>query len=366
LSRRRLGIQTLKDRARRMACSGHPADAIARAFDITVADVVEYLDRAIRARLAGKVRARVARGEPAEAIAEALALPVDRVRDYIDRLAPRRGPSRARPRSRADQDRGPRVHEKRPVEPERSVPRQGQALSRPRSRREQAALSDWEWSDRPGDGDGDGPPATIAAAGGPELPRVGPPGPAIAPAMLEDWGPMQASFASGGDQGNAALTDADAVAIRRRRADGVPRKDLAVEFNVSVATITRITRRDTYRDAELSGPPAEAPPVPATVPDPGPQGERWESSGKKGVNAKLTYEDAEEVRRLSREGWTRPALAALKGVSVATIGHILAGRTYADPPVIAADPPVIAGPPAVEPAGRRRLRRREQGERWDD
>jgi hypothetical protein len=68
------------------------------------------------------------------------------------------------------------------------------------------------------------------------------------------------------------LTDAAAVLIRERFAAGEPRKALAVEYRVSVSTITRITRRDAEsHDLVEAIPPATSP-----VPDPEPQDERWE------------------------------------------------------------------------------------------
>jgi hypothetical protein len=93
----------------------------------------------------------------------------------------------------------------------------------------------------------------------PESPRVAPvepgqidaPGPAVAaaegvePAPAGDWGSPHAS-AAGCRSGNAALSDADAELVRRLRADGVPRADVARQMGVSVATITRITRGETY------------------------------------------------------------------------------------------------------------------------
>lgn len=168
-----------------------------------------------------------------------------------------------------------------PIDPERLVPRQRHRrrrveglLNRPRSPAEQARLSGW---DRLATDDPLGLPPAIAAAAVPE--RLHQVEVLIPPATAEasgDWGSIRASARPGGANGNAALSDADAVRIRRRRAEGVSRKDLAAEFNVSVATITRITRGDTYRTAaavevlDLVG----VIPAPPAVPEP--QGERWD------------------------------------------------------------------------------------------
>jgi len=47
--------------------------------------------------------------------------------------------------------------------------------------------------------------------------------------------------------GNAKLTEAQAAEIRRRRNAGELRKDLAAEFNVSGATVTRIANGEGWR-----------------------------------------------------------------------------------------------------------------------
>lgn len=260
-------------RVRRLASKGWSADDIACIYPaLTPADIHAILavvraslgpHRPIRGILARRVRLRRGCGRTAEAIAAEFHIDPESVRAFLALPPP------------------PRPRQPRPIDPERLVPRQPHCrrrtagmLNRARSPNEQAALSAWERSAR--------------AAAGPELP--GPERPAIdlvevpariCPAAVEaqgDWGPMQASFASGGNQGNAALTDAEAVRIRARRAAGVPRKDLAREYGVSVATVTRITRGDTYRDAAAVAPhdlAAAEPPATSPVPEPWP-GERWE------------------------------------------------------------------------------------------
>ena len=52
--------------------------------------------------------------------------------------------------------------------------------------------------------------------------------------------------------GNAALSDADAEVVRQLRAHGVARQDVADRFGVSPATITRITRGETYRPGDVA------------------------------------------------------------------------------------------------------------------
>jgi transcriptional regulator with XRE-family HTH domain len=77
------------------------------------------------------------------------------------------------------------------------------------------------------------------------LPAPAPPRPLPMPAG-EQWGPAVDVRPRGGQATAAKLSDDDASLIRELRAAGMARKDLAGLFGVSVATITRITRGDTY------------------------------------------------------------------------------------------------------------------------
>jgi len=61
---------------------------------------------------------------------------------------------------------------------------------------------------------------------------------------------------------------------------------------------------------------------------------------------KLTFDDAEAIRRQRADGATRPALARQWRVSLGTIDSILAGRTYRTPPPAEAMPPAIVAPDA--------------------
>jgi Helix-turn-helix domain of resolvase len=247
---------------REMAARGRPADDLARRHGIALADVHRILEhRCIKGVLAGKVRLRHSIGWTAERIAAELHVDPEAVRTFLAPVPP------------------PAPRQPRPIEPERLVPRQSHrrrkvvgTLNRARSPKEQAALSPWDRLEL-------GP--QLPPASGPELlpvidlvevPEEIPPATVEA---REDWGPMQASFASGGDQGNAALSDAQAVEIRRRRAAGESRADVARAFNVSVATITRVTSRVTYRDAAAVEVLDLVEVIPATSPVPE-QGERWE------------------------------------------------------------------------------------------
>jgi hypothetical protein len=282
----------------RMACLGHPAADLARRCRISPAEVDRILEgRRVKGRLASKVRNRHALGWTAEAIAEALTLEPSAVRAFLSPPPrPRPPPPQGRPIWARLATRVRRLHDEGRSDAEialqldldlgrvedffrRLTPRQAHhrrrqqdILNRPRSRREQAALCEW---DRLATDDPLGPPPAIAAADVPELLPVAsellsePAGP------REDWGPMQASWTSGGANGNAALTDADAVRIRERRAAGISRIDLAAEYRVSVSTITRITRGDTYRDAAAAEVLDLVEVIPAAPPVPEPQGERW-------------------------------------------------------------------------------------------
>jgi hypothetical protein len=107
---------------------------------------------------------------------------------------------------------------------------------------------EWGWSRGPEYRDEPAPPPAVAEAPSPA------PGPMVAIARAvpaEGWGPMAMAGGQPGRRSNhTALTDADAELVRALRAGGVPRKDLAERFDVSVATITRITRGETYRPVE--------------------------------------------------------------------------------------------------------------------
>jgi hypothetical protein len=250
---------------RRMATErGVTADGIARRLGIAAADVVRILEeRVIKGDLARRVYSRHVIGWTVEAIAEDLHLPPDTVRYFL--FPPPPVPPPPRP---------PRVP--RPIDPARLVPRQRHCrrqregmLNRPRSPREQAALSAW---DRLAVDPSSDVPELLPVEQD-DLVEVEPEDPSGAcPVMLdEDWG----SWHDNDSRRNASLTDDQASRIRERRADGESRKALAIEFNVSVATITRITRRDTYRTAESHDLVEAPPPATPLVPAPEPTYERW-------------------------------------------------------------------------------------------
>jgi Helix-turn-helix domain of resolvase len=122
-----------------------------------------------------------------------------------------------------------------------------------------------------------------AAAVKPEQ-AAGPPLTSMPPPALPagDWGPLR-GHVPGIRSPNAKLSDADAETVRRLRADGVSRAELAAQFRVSPATITRITRGETYRTALASAVVPERPraatvaPSPATV-----ETQRWETPEQPG------------------------------------------------------------------------------------
>jgi hypothetical protein len=136
----------------------------------------------------------------------------------------------------------------------------------------------------------------IVAAEGPELVELGPagdrtmatgcaPDAQFARADIREWGSPHASAGTGGANQNASLCDADAELVRRLRARGVPRGDVARMFDVSVATVTRITRGETYRSAVAepdqvvtSEPPATSPAItvePSIWTEPARPGPEW-------------------------------------------------------------------------------------------
>jgi hypothetical protein len=89
----------------------------------------------------------------------------------------------------------------------------------------------------------------------------------------EGWGPYQETWPSGGRNGNAALSDAEAAEVRALRAAGKSVRELAERFNVHISTIKRICARRTYPDpppaVEVLGPP------PAAAETPSAPGHRW-------------------------------------------------------------------------------------------
>jgi hypothetical protein len=81
--------------------------------------------------------------------------------------------------------------------------------------------------------------------------------------------------------------------------------------------------------------PAEGPVVaeiaPAEAPGPA-EGAGWDHFQSRFPGPrKLTFDQAEEIRRRRREGATRPELAREYGVSIGTIDGVLAGRVYRSP-----------------------------------
>lgn len=229
---------------------GWTADAIARVYGLPVGAIRSILaspsrqpgprrpqlastdpDRPIHGGLATSIRRRSARGESAEAIGRHLSLRASAVAAYLADLEARAGRLAW---MGPDDD----VDAELPALPE---------------------LPQLE-------------PAISAA----EVPQL--PGPA------GDWASFHASAVAGERAPNARLTDADAELVRQLRADGVPRAEVAARLGVSVATITRITRGDTYRPVAgddqvvLPDPPAIAPaevPRPAVWMEPERPGAEW-------------------------------------------------------------------------------------------
>lgn len=240
---------------RRLASKGWTVDAIARVYRMPRADVRAILDppprpvrlassdptRPIRGGLAMACRRRHARGDSAEAIASALKLRAGDVAAYlasVDALASRRAwLLSAGPECRDD-----------------------------------------------GQGDVIAPPIAEAAAG--KLAAAEAPEPSTPSAIVAGhcgvWGSIHASTAAGGRAGNAALSDADAEVIRQLRARGVARRDLADRFGVSPATITRITRGETYRASDVAEVAPEPTMKPQILPAQGPEPTVWTEPTRRG------------------------------------------------------------------------------------
>jgi hypothetical protein len=151
--------------------------------------------------------------------------------------------------------------------------------------------------------------------------RLPPPAPAATSpeAARERWDPG-VDARTGGEASAAKLSDDDAALIRELRAVGVPRQDLAGWFRVSVATITRITRGETYPDARraeldqvvtIEPPPVVAEEFPGeTWPDPPRRaGLEWRDDGPGLPAPELPAAPpaAPPARPVNPTVWTEPA-----------------------------------------------------------
>jgi IS30 family transposase len=147
----------------------------------------------------------------------------------------------------------------------------------------------------------------------------------MAPRAADDWGSAQASAREGAASPNAALTDADAVRIRQRRAAGISPVDLAQEYGVSVATIGRITQGRTYRNATAQ---EEAPPSPIAAPKP-PRNVRHRDRPKilPDRPSPRLRALAPSIRRMASKGWSADAIAIAEAISRKEVCAILGVRS---------------------------------------
>lgn len=194
----------------------------------------------IRGDTAARVRRLRTLGHDAEVISDLMGIDQADVADYLVRIAPRghaAGDELARPRTRREQQ-GRRPRRIRPYRP------------RP--------VGVDEWGPRLEPTDLVHPAALEAHTAGdvPELVEL-PRAEVLTDQaeVAEDWGSLQDRRARGSRATAAKLSDDQAERARAMRERGIPRADVARELGVSVATITRITRGETYRPAEvLTGP----------------------------------------------------------------------------------------------------------------
>lgn len=147
---------------------------------------------------------------------------------------------------------------------------------------------EWGWSRGPEYRE-DGPAVESPRVAGDvaEAIRIGPP---PIPPPSGDWGPI-AGGKVGARSNNAALTDADAELARRLRAEGVPRADVAARLGVSVATITRITRGETYRPVAEVEPDQVVAIEPQIAVAEGPGPAAWTEPGRPGRRPPREYRD---------------------------------------------------------------------------
>lgn len=272
---------------RRLVRLGLPPDHIAHAWNVELSDVLAPAPSvATYAHQTTSLKPRIRRlhelGYSPERIAALLGLYLPGVLRMLAPARPAPSPPERpkrlkRPSRRPTPPAPPPPRQHCPIEPERWIPRQAHCrrrqegrLNRARSPREQAALSEWLRT----------APEPVAV---PELLDVERPAidlvevePQICAEVPTDWGPMQAAGRPGGANGNAALSDADAARIRRRRALGISYKDLAREHGVSVATIGRIVQGRSYRNPAAVEPHDLVKPPADVAEGPGPEFERWE------------------------------------------------------------------------------------------
>jgi DNA-binding transcriptional regulator YdaS (Cro superfamily) len=338
---------------RRLASKGWTADAIARAQHITRAEVRSILAIPVRPprlrRIWGRMGTTVRRlhfdeGKGAAEIAAALVLDPVKVADFLDRLTPRQ-------------------HHHR---------RQGVTVNRPRSAREQAALREWSPNRI---ADDDGPMLETAAA--PELLPVEPSPPAVEPTVWTE-GPISPKIGKVDGTpvrrgparrkprpSHGKFTPELRAEIRRLAKEGWSRERLAKHFKVKVETIQRLLDGISYAcdGAKPVPAPPPAPTIGARIPESPSIPATPYRRTKAASNAKLTLEQRDEIRQLSREGWGTKRLAKRFGVDKKAIHNLLIGSTYSDDPGAPPRPPR----PATwrEPKGVD-LRRRDDGHDDDD
>jgi lambda repressor-like predicted transcriptional regulator len=329
-------LKALKPSIRRLASKGWSADAIARLYHITRGDVRTILATPVRPppptgtarRITGQTGSKVRRlhfdgGRSAAAIAAALVLDPIKVADFLERYTPREAHCR----------------------------RKGNTLGRPRSAREQAALREWPRFRR---GDDDGPMLETAAA--PELVPIELP--AVEPVVWTDGsidpkvGKVDGTPVRRGkarrtarkvrdDDPRVKLDLARRNEVRRLAREGWTVLDLARRFEVDPTTI-----RDLLRGRTFKADRAEViPPIPqASIGqrDPGPPiglpSVPYERKKHVPGTARLTPEQRDEIRRLSREGWGIRRLANKFGMNRETIRDLLLGNFWADDPGAATPP----------------------------
>ena len=276
---------------RRMRSEGMTLRAIAAAVAIPFQTVHDFLKRGQsglgRRRLTPEIGAEIRRmrseGMTLRAIGAAVAIPNQTVHDFLKRERSRRpraltGRAAGMVRRLAELGHGPGriaellgVDEGQVAELLSRVGPDGRVRRHP-MRRPWGPARGLEYRDDRA------PTAAIAAAEVAELPRVE----VAAPAPLaEDWGPPVGGLL-GARSNHAALSDADADRVRELRARGVPRKDVAAMLGISVATVTRITRGETYRPVATEPDQVVAAPPPAIAAAEGPPAAVWDEPRRPG------------------------------------------------------------------------------------
>lgn len=135
---------------------------------------------------------------------------------------------------------------------------------------------------------------------------------------------------------HGVLTERAVVEILHRFAAGGNTADLALEYGVTQNTVARIVRRRIWKGVQVH------PDVDAAC--------RARSKGRVISRSKLDFAKAEEIRNRHREGESLTSLVISYEVTELCIRHVIDGKTWNAPVVVAIElPPEPVAPPVPKP-----------------